>query len=340
MSEETPIISTPETTPEEGVSEDQQIAALLEQSKTDTPAETKPEEAPAEKAVEPSLEEQLAAIEKEAPAVEAAKEEKPSLSSEQQEILAAIPSKQVMETVSSLAQGYNRFVGAFRQGNFEGVLQEMQAFAPAEFDSFMEHLYQTRVVANEADPNNWVNKWIAHKEGRGNNPEVNALKQQLAAIQQQLQQRSHQEQQTLTQQQTAQIQQNYTNHIKGLFDQIKRPEGDRRWIQNEINLAVSRDPAAMQAVTRGDLKAINKHFAAAVREYDKRDMEVTTIKEGVLKEQEKHKMPLQGAGTQPIGALTDEMIAKLPREQRDSALDAKVEADIANLLGQTKGSRR
>lgn len=294
---------------------------------TETPVT--PLETPVAEAVaEPTIEEKLKAIED---ADTPAPVDATAPNADHQKVLTLFPTPAIAEQAQTVINNYSNLIDTLNSGDFGKVEQMFNAWNPTFLDNFMEHVYSQKVASGE-----WVERWIKDKEG---NPVVN---NQLTALQKQIQgleaRLKGEDQQRLTAQNQRALneaKEGYNAHITRLFDEIKLPASDRKWVANEITARINADPTTLQAILNGNAKMANKHFKAAVQEYVQRDKEVSQIKADTTAAQDKHKQPLQSA-QQPVGAITDEAIKALPKAARGDAMDAKLEQDLGAFLGKSR----
>lgn len=243
----------------------------------------------------------------------------PKLSDEQQQILRAIPDAQTAANLYQVADNYKNFTGALETGKFEEVEGMLNAWNPQVREGWLEHVYQKYVATGE-----WVDRFCEENDPKTkDNPVFKTVRtlqkeiQELKSGQQQRQQNNQQEQQTQRVQQAFKA---YNDHITGLFDQLDFNKADRKWVMADLNAKIAADPKVLESIRGGNVKAANKLFKAACREYIDRDKEVVTGKEKKLGEQGKHKPPLAsgGGGAQQVeGELPDD-VRQVPKDQEEN----------------------
>lgn len=262
------------------------------------------------------LEEALKAIEDEKP------EEKqvPAISDEQQQILRAIPDAATAANLYGVVQNYSNFTNAFESGEYAKVQGMFEAWNPAAFDGFLEHIYAEKVASGE-----WVDRFIAEQEGTGKQHQgMKTLERKIQNLESQLNQRTQGTQQAQKQTQEQQSFAAYNTHVNALFDQIKFSAADRRWVANDLNARIVSDPKVLAAIKNGNVAAVNSVFKTAVREYVNRDKQVSEENGVKIADQSRKKMPLGGgAGAQEAGELPDD-IRQVKKGQEDSWLDQQL----------------
>lgn len=279
--------------------------------------------------VTPPADDPLAALETiEEPKV--VEEPKSTLTPEQEQILKIVPSAQVAEQVAQTAANYNNFTATFERGDYQAVEAMFEAWNPAAFEGFLEHVYNRKVASGE-----WVDRWIADKEGNPTtNKAVTRLEQQIKSLQTQLQGRTNQEQQTQQQQAAQKVFADYNAHVEKLFETIKFAAADRRWVKTDLDARVGNSPQVKAAIMAGNLSAANTLFKQAVREYVERDKATAAVKAGVLAGQEGKKTLLQSA-PQAVGALPSN-VKEVPRDKLDEWQDQEL-TNLFATAGRKKG---
>lgn len=254
--------------------------------------------------------------------------EEPQLSEEQQKIFEAVPDLKTAETLYAVAEGYQNFTDALAQGKFENVEKMIEAHSPQAHEGLMEHIYQTKMTE-------WIDRWIAEKEAEKDGKSapmvkgMTALQRQVKALETKLAERDTNNRQAEDSARQDGIVRAYVSHIDSLFDKIEFSPADRPWITSEIHNRVAADPKVKQAINSGNPAAVNKIFAATVREYVQRDKAVADSKTKVLQKQEQKKAPIQSGQAVDTGVSDD--INQVPKDKRDSWMDnqlAKLKAKV------------
>lgn len=259
---------------------------------------------------------------------EAKPDEKPAVSEEQQEILKVIPTAQAAVELYNVAQNYQNFTGALEKGKFGDVEAMLSSWNPDVMDGWMEHIYQKFVGGENPE---WVDRFIAEKEGRGPDKAVTKLQKELNALKDQLTEKKAVTTQNTEQQRVQASFQEYNRHIDGLFEKINFNKTDRKWVTADLNQRIAADPKILAAVKSGKPAAANALFKAACRDYLNRDKEVVEQTGEKIAAQEKKKLPLGGAGGQDAGTLPDD-IKQVPKGQEDSWVDQQ----LGKLFGKNK----
>src|SRR5438093_374400 len=188
-------------------------------------------------------------------------EEKPSeLTSEQKEILEAVPSKERVEQLYTVAEGYKNFTGAFESGKFDQVEAMFQDWNPKAWEGLLEHVYAKKVASGE-----WVDRYVSEADKDPAKQSQRRMQQQINELQSQLKQRSSQEENNASSERQNRIVRSYVDHIDGLFDKIEFSKADRRYVAADINNLVSSNAKVRDAVNAGNVAAVNVLFKKAVR---------------------------------------------------------------------------
>lgn len=311
---------------------DQQLEALLKPetkpSGEGTPpkpdAAAQPVASPAAPITEDPLETSLKDIPEE-PKEDA--EAKPALSTEQQSILAAIPSAEVATQLYATVENYSNFTSAFEARKFEQVVGMFEAWDKDAFDDFLNHVYTTKVASGE-----WVDRFIAEQEGGGKQHQgMRAMERKIAQMRAELDQKNQGQQQTVQQQHEQQAFVDYTKHVETLFEKIKFSASDRRWVVADLNARVGSNPKVLAALKAGNITAANGLFKEAVRDYVNRDKQTADATAAKVELQSQKKVPVSGGvGSPESGALPDD-IKQVPKGQEDSWMDAQL-AKLAKLV--------
>jgi hypothetical protein len=269
----------------------------------------------------PQAEDPLSLLEKieEKPA-EAPQEAK--LSPEQEQVLKLVPDPQTAQQLAQVADGYFTFTEAFNKGNFAAVEQMFETWNPAAFDGFLDYIYEKKVASNE-----WVDRWVQQKEGKGN-PQLDKgmqnLQRQIQSLQNQLANRNQTETTQATQAEQNRIVTAYVGHLDSLFDQINFSKSDRKWVEADIHNRLSQSPAVQAAVKAGQTGAVNGIFKAAVREYVNRDKAVTEEKEAKRDAQAAKKAPLTTSSVPSTEKALPDDIKQVPKGQEDGWMDQQL----------------
>lgn len=250
--------------------------------------------------------------------------EAPKLSEEHQRILSAIPNLQSAQQLAQNSQYFEQLNSAIANRDFDTV---ETMFAADAFEDFREHIYKKYGES-------FVDRWVAEKEGTA--PIHKGMTSLERRIQQLESEKAAQHNQTTTQQQKAaqaKVSQDYVNHIGGLFDKISFSANDRRWVFADINNRVAADPHVRAAINSGNIRAVNKIFSEAVKEYSEKDQAQQIKKETTLAAQDQKK-PLASPGAVAVQSdkITDETIASAPKEQRSALLERKMNQELAELF--------
>lgn len=269
----------------------------------------------------PELNTQLEEIAKEGdvPAADA-----PKIPEAQQQILNAIPTLEAARQLAQNSQYFEQLNTAIGNRDFEAV---ETMFDTAALEDFKDHLYQKYGET-------FVDRWVAEKEGTAPiHKGMATLERQVQQLKAQLDARGTKE--TEAQQKAAQgkVSQDYVAHISGLFDKIQFSSADRRWVFADINNRVAGNPNVRAQINSGNVKAVNKIFSDAVREYSTRDQAQQTEKDTKLAAQDVKK-PLGPAGAIAVQSdkITDEMVNAAPKSERSALLERKMNQELADLF--------
>ncbi len=268
-------------------------------------------------AVKP-LEEQLKEIPDE-PTPEPSK-----LTDTQQQILSTFETPEQAKQAQTEAGYFQELNSALVSGDYARV---DQMFAPEAHEGYLNHIYEKYVKSGD-----WVDRWIAEKEGTA--PVHSGIKQlqaQISALQAE-RQREKQGQTTHQQQQrNAETNKAFSNHLESLFDKISFSEKDRRWVAADITNRIAQDKTAMEAYSNRSFGQLNKIFKTAVTEYVQRDQQIAKKTEQTVAAQEQRKPLPQGSAITPTGPITDEQIKSAPKEKRAALYDRQMDEQLAQL---------
>jgi hypothetical protein len=240
------------------------------------------------------------------------------LSAEQRDILDLVPSKAILDKVSSYAEGYKTFTETLGKGNYDEALDMLQRHNPRALEGLMEHLYNKHVTSEE-----WINRWLAEKENGPVNKTVRSLEGRIQQLESMLQQQATSNKQNSEQVRMGMAAQQYGAHLKTLFDRIKLPEVDRRYVIADINAQVQGNQAIRGQILSGNPKAVNAIFTQTVRDYIKRDQQQTTETAAALGQQAKKPLPMQGGIVPESDQLPDD-INQVPAEKRENWVDQQL----------------
>lgn len=266
-------------------------------------------------------------------ALDAIEEEKPEdppvapkLSTEQEQILRAVPDVNTVTRLYQTVENYTNFAGAFESGKFEEVEGMFKHAMPTQFDSFLDHIYEKNIEA-------WVDRFIAEQEGRGTEHKgVKVLEQKLAKLQAQIDQagKPDLEAEAVRRQQQSFTQ--YNTHVESLFEGLNFAKKDRKYVKATLDAAVVADPKLITAIRSGNTKAVNGLFKTVLRDYVNRDKEVSTETAATLEAQGKKKLPLGSAASNTGGDEIPEDINQVKKEDREKWVDR----GLAALFGKKK----
>src|SRR4030095_9476045 len=212
---------------------DQELEALKTPPAADTPSlspeTTPPVEPPVGETPAPEakpLEEQLKEIPDETPP------ETPKLTDSQQQILSTFETPEAAKEAQTNASYYQELNTALVSGNYDLV---DQMFAPEAHEGYLNHIYEKHITE-------WVDRWIAEKEGSA--PIHTGLKAMQNRIAQLEAERQREKQgQSSQQQQQRQVETNkaFSSHLESLFDKINFSAADRRWVASDITARIAQD---------------------------------------------------------------------------------------------------
>lgn len=256
-----------------------------------------------------------------------AEEQKPQLSTEQQEVLKAVPDKETADALLQIAGNYRTFSEALATGDFQTVQKMID---PQAYENFLDYVYQQKVATGE-----WVDRYIADNDTPSHvNQGMRQLQNKIAQLEKQQAERQSREQNAQSQANNDRLVTAYVNHIEGLFNQIEFSEADRPWIRDAINARVQGNPQLQKAILSGNMAAVNATFKEAVRGYVDRDKAINGKKAEQLKEQEKHKPPLQSTPAVNDGALPDD-VKQVPKGKEEGWMDQQ----LSKLFSTVKGRK-
>ncbi len=264
------------------------------------------------------LEEQLKEIPDETPP------ETPKLPEAQQKILDTFKTPEEAQEASRGNAIYKELDTALASGNYDLV---DQLFAPEAHEGYLNHIYEKYVQSGE-----WVDRWIAEKEGTV--PVHTGLKQMQNRIAQLEAERQREKQGQTThqqQQRNAETNKAFSGHLESLFDKISFSEKDRRWVAADITNRIAQDKTAMEAYQNRNFGQLNKIFKTAVTEYVQRDQQIAKKTEQTVAAQESKKPLPQGSAITPTGPITDEQIKAAPKEKRAALYDRQMDEQLAQL---------
>lgn len=229
-----------------------------------------------------------------------------------EESISAANIDQLLAEVTPVMDGYQNFTKAFEGGNFEGVEQMLEQFAPEAHQAFMNHLYSKYI-------DKWTDRWVEEKEGK-RDPRVNVLHNEVEKLKEALSLRAQQEQFQQTQAQLAQIAREYKTHVEGLFDKVNFSKSDRKWVTAEINNQIAADPRLVQAIRGGKFGGVAKVFKDVLVEYVGRDKVASATIANLRAAQEAKKPPIQGASLVETEGIPDDL-NDVPKDKLDGWLD-------------------
>jgi hypothetical protein len=293
------------------------------------PGAPKPEgEAPA-KADETPVDDPLAALEaiKDEEEGEKKVEDKPAVAAlpeEQKAVLDIFPDKQTATKVLEIAQAYGLFTTTFEKGDFKGVESMLSEWNAPAYENFMEHIYNEMVKSGK-----WVDRFIKEAEDpnfKGTSAlqkRLNDLEKRLSAKEQTETQSRQQQQQFEQEKKTAEA---YKGKVTELFDLIKLPTGDRRWVASELNNAIFSDKKLFEQVRSGNLSGVPKVFKAVVKEYLTRDKEASTEQKGGTKPDKKPVLAGGTGGAPGASEVLPENVKDVPKDKLGSWVDKSLDA--------------
>ncbi len=291
---------------------EQQLETLFKETPDETAIEVTPEAAaPTPEAAPTPQPTDIEAKLNEIPDAPEVKEDaKPTLTADQQQILAAFPTPEVAKQVQTESGYFQTLNTALAQGDYETV---EQMFAPDALEGFKEHFYKKYVASGEL-----VDRWISEKEG---NPQVSravtAQEQRIARLEAQLAERHQNETKQSQQQQQAQLQKSYNDHLTGVFDKFNFSAADRRYVAADVTAKVSADPTLMASYRSGNMVALNKAIKESIRDYSTKDQAAQVKREETVATQMTKKPLIAGQAAVQTGALPDD-INQVPKDQRDN----------------------
>ncbi len=291
-----------------------EAAPSVPESAPETPSAVPPAGEPAAE-VNP-LEEQLKAIPDETPV------ETPKLPEAQQKILDTFTTPEQAQQAQTEAGYFQQLNAALVSGDYATV---DQMFAPEAHEGYLNHIYEKHITE-------WVDRWIAEKEGTA--PVHTGLKQMQNRIAQLEAERQKERQQGQTQQQqqrSAETNKAFTSYLDSLFDKINFSPADRKPVAALFTTAIAQDPNAMSAYQNRSFAQLNKIFKTTVTEYVQRDKAVTEKTEKTVAAQEQRKPLPQGSAITPTGPITDEQIKAAPKAQRAALYDRQMDEQLAAL---------
>ena len=285
-----------EVTPLEpqGIDFDAELTEILEgKSPESTPPEPTP---PAETAFD------VKALD----AIEEPKAEEPAKSTDFEKVLTE---------VAPLVEGYQTFTQAFEGGDFEGVEQMLEQFAPEAHKAFMSHLYAKYI-------DKWTDRWVEEKEGK-RDPRVSVLHGEVEKLKQALADRTRREQSSETRAQLAQTARNYNTYLEGLFNRVNFSKADRRWVGAEINNQIAATPALVQAVRENKFGGVAKVFKNVLTEYVGKDKAAGAAVSSLRAAQAVKQPPIQSAPVVEMEGIPDN-VDDVPKDKLDSWLDMQL----------------
>lgn len=285
-------------------------------SAPETPSVVPPSGEPAAE-VNP-LEEQLKAIPDETPV------ETPKLPEAQQKILDTFTTPEAAQQAQTEAGYFQELNSALVSGDYNRV---DQMFAPEAHEGYLNHIYEKYVKSGD-----WVDRWIAEKEGTA--PVHSGIKQLQAQISALQAERQREKQGQTSQQQSqrnAETNKAFSTHIESLFDKINFSAKDRRWVAADITNRIAQDKNAMEAYSNRSFGQLNRIFKTAVTEYVQRDKAIADKTEKTVAAQEAKKPLPQGSAITPTGPITDEQIKSAPKAQRAALYERQMDEQLAAL---------
>lgn len=306
------MAETTESAPAEQLTLEQELTTYL------NPEETTPEEKPAEEA---KTEETPAEVKTEAPtdiekalaeipdAPEVKDEEKPAVSPEQQEILAAFPNKEVAQGVLRESQIFQQLNTALQNSDYDTV---EQLFDGKALEGFLEHIYTKHVASEE-----WINRWIAEKEGTAPvHKGMSALEQKLARLEAKLAEKDSETSKQSQQKFEADLRQSYFTHVDGVFNKFNFSPADRRYVLADISGKISSDPQLLAAYRSGNMQALNTIIKTSIRDYSTKDQVKHGETQKVLEKQEQKRPLIQGQAAQFTEELPSD-VKQVPKDKLD-----------------------
>lgn len=245
---------------------------------------------------------------------EPAKEEpKSALTSEQQQVLTAIPDAKTAEYLLNVHNAQVNFQNTLESGDFAKTEAMFKDFSPSAYDKLLEGVYEKYVASGE-----WVDRFIAEKEGRGQeHSALKSVQKELNDLKNQLNEKKTVSSADAAKEADRKAFAGYGEYITKLFDQINFNPADREYVTAKLNATLATDPALIAEIRKGNYSAVNKTFKATLKGYITRDKQVKGVEADKVKAQEQKKAPV-GGGAAAIEDPLPEDIRQVPKGKEDS----------------------
>lgn len=211
--------------------------------------------------------------------------EKPAVSSEQQQILSAIPNLEVARDLGTKAQTFMALDDAVRKGDY-GAIEHV--FAPQAWHGLLEDLYIKHIEK-------WVERYVEEKENGGTrrpDPELARLRTEWDEFQKEREAHRKAAETQAVEQSVAERNKAVHAHVDALLDAVQVTDPyEKRTLRGQLREFLAENPQAAAQVRHGKFAALSLEFRRIYPEFRAR-MKAKDARETAQREGQEKQKPI------------------------------------------------